>query len=66
MPSNYLYHCKYKNVWDNKTRRYRCCKNNKIYDNYCAIHYKFYSDIVIKIQKIYKGYYIRKKIKYLL
>jgi len=62
MPANYR--CKYKNIWDSTTRRYRCCKNKRHYGNFCIIHYKLlYTKHAIIIQKMYKGYYIRKKLK---
>ena len=57
-------HCKYNNIWDSTTKKYRCCKNKRLHDNYCMIHYKLlYNNYTIIIQKIYKGYYIRKKLK---
>ena len=56
--------CKYNNIWNSIARRYRLCKNKKCYGNFCYIHYKLaYNEIAIIIQKIYKGYYIRKKLK---
>ena len=62
MPTNY--YCKYNNIWDSATRRYRNCKNKKNNGNFCTIHYKLlYTEHAIIIQKIYKGYYIRKKLK---
>jgi len=62
MPTNYR--CKYNNVWDSTTRRYRCCKNKRCHGNFCMTHYRLlYTDPVITIQKMYKGYYIRKKLK---
>lgn len=62
MPINYR--CKYNNIWDSTTRRYRNCKNKKCHDNFCTIHYKLlYNEHAIMIQKMYKGYYIRKKLK---
>ena len=62
MPINYR--CKYNNIWDSTTRRYRCCKNKKCHGNFCIIHFKLlYTDHAIIIQKMYKGYYIRKKLK---
>jgi hypothetical protein len=62
MPTKF--HCQYKNIWDTTTRRFRCCKNKKCHDNFCTIHYRLlYTDYAIMIQKIYKGYYIRKKLK---
>lgn len=62
MPTNYR--CKYNNIWDSSTRRYRNCKNKKCCGNFCTIHYKLlYTEHTIMIQKIYKGYYIRKKLK---
>ena len=62
MPTNYR--CKYKNVWDSTTRRYRCCKNKRCNDNYCMLHSKLlYTGPAIKIQKMYRGYYIRRKLK---
>lgn len=62
MPTNYR--CKYNNIWDSTTRRYRCCKNKRCHGNFCMIHYKLlYTNYAITIQKIYKGYYIRKKLK---
>ena len=58
------YRCKYNNIWDSTTRRYRCCKNKKCNGNFCTIHYRLlYTNPAITIQKIYKGYYIRKKLK---
>lgn len=65
MPTN---RCRYNKVWDPTTRRYRTCKNRKIdleFDNsYCSLHYKItYEKNAILIQKMYKGYYIRKKLK---
>lgn len=59
------YRCKYNQIWDSNTKRYRNCKNKK-FENfcYCAYHSKkIFNKYVIKIQKIYKGYYIRKKLK---
>ena len=62
MPTNYR--CKYNNIWDSTTRRYRNCKNKKCHGNFCMIHYKLmYTEYAIMIQKMYKGYYIRKKLK---
>ena len=62
MPTNYR--CKYNNIWDSTTRRYRNCKNKKCHGNFCTIHYKLmYTEHAIMIQKMYKGYYIRKKLK---
>jgi len=62
MPANYR--CKYNNIWDSTTRRYRTCKNKKCCGDFCTIHYKLmYTEHAIMIQKIYKGYYIRKKLK---
>lgn len=62
MPTNYR--CKYNNIWDSTTRRYRCCKNKRCHGNFCTIHYRLlYTDPAITIQKLYKGYYIRKKLK---
>ena len=62
MPTNYR--CKYNNIWDSTTRRYRNCKNKKCHGNFCMIHYKLmYTKYAIMIQKMYKGYYIRKKLK---
>ena len=62
MPANYR--CKYNNIWDSTTRRYRNCKNKKCCGDFCTIHYKLmYTEHAIMIQKIYKGYYIRKKLK---
>lgn len=62
MPTNYR--CKYNKIWDFTTRRYRSCKNKKCNDNYCTTHYKLlYTNPAIIIQKIYKGYFIRKKLK---
>jgi hypothetical protein len=65
MPTN---RCTYNRVWDYTTRRYRTCKNRKtdleLDDSYCPLHYKIiYEENAILIQKIYKGYYIRKKLK---
>lgn len=58
------YRCKYNNIWDSTTRRYRCCKNKRCHGNFCTIHYKFlYNTYAILIQRMYKGYYIRKKLK---
>ena len=58
------YRCKYNNIWDSTTRRYRCCKNKKCNGNFCSIHFKLlFTDHAIIIQKMYKGYYIRKKLK---
>lgn len=59
------YRCKYNQIWDSNTRRYRNCKNKKFLNLcYCAYHSrKIYDEYVIKIQKVYKGYYIRKKLK---
>ena len=62
MPAKYR--CRYNNIWDSTTRKYRCCKNKRSYGNFCMIHNKLlYTDFAIMIQKIYKGYYIRKKLK---
>jgi hypothetical protein len=62
MPTNYC--CKYNNIWDSTTRRYRCCKNKRCHGNFCTTHYRLlYTDPAITIQKMYKGYYIRKKLK---
>lgn len=62
MPTNYR--CKYNNIWDSTTRRYRNCKNKKCHGNFCTTHYKLmYTEYAIMIQKMYKGYYIRKKLK---
>lgn len=62
MPTNNR--CKYKNVYDPLTKRYRCCKKNKIFGNYCSCHNKMlFEDYAIKIQSAYKGFYIRKKLK---
>ena len=62
MPPNYR--CKYTNIWDSITRRYRNCKNKKCHDNFCTTHFKLlYTKHAIIIQKMYKGYYIRKKLK---
>jgi len=62
MPTNYR--CKYNNIWDSTTRRYRNCKNIKCHGDFCTIHYKLlYTEHSIMIQKMYKGYYIRKKLK---
>jgi len=45
-------------------KRYRYCKNKRFHGNFCMRHYKLlYTDIAIMIQKMYKGYYIRKKLK---
>ena len=61
MPTN---RCRFNNVWDSTTRRYRVCKNQKCNGNYCIVHYKLlYFKPTIIIQKMYKGYYIRKKLK---
>ena len=39
-------------------------KKNKYFLDYCYFHYKkMYLKKIIKIQKVYKGYYIRKKLK---
>ena len=56
--------CNYK-LLDPKTQKKRYCKNKKFTNEcYCYIHYKFlYNDNALKIQKVYKGYYIRKKLK---
>ena len=57
------YRCKYNNIWDSKTRKYRFCKNKRSHNNFCMIHFKLlYTNHAIIIQKIYKGYYIRKKL----
>lgn len=62
MPTNYC--CKYNNIWDSTTRRYRCCKNKACHGHFCTIHYRLlYTYFAITIQKMYKGYYIRKKLK---
>jgi len=57
--------CKYNNVYDSYTRRYRCCKNKICHNyNFCMTHYKLlYTEQAILIQKMYKGYYIRKKLQ---
>lgn len=56
--------CKYNNIWVPNTRKYRCCKKTISIGNYCIVHLKLlFNDYVIKIQKIYKGFYIRKKLK---
>lgn len=62
MPTNYR--CKYNNIFDSWTKRYRVCKNKKCSGDFCMLHYKLlYTKHAIVIQKIYKGYYIRKKLK---
>lgn len=63
MPTNH--HCKYNKVWDYSTKKYRCCKNKHVLGcyRYCYLHYvKYYTKYAILIQKIYKGFFIRKKL----
>lgn len=58
------YRCKYNQVWDSNTRRYRTCKNKRFFTCYCVYHSRQkYNKYIIKIQSLYKGYYIRKKLK---
>lgn len=50
-------------VFDTLTKRNRLCKNKKKILDFCSTHVIFYlNKYVIKIQSVYKGYYIRKKI----
>lgn len=56
--------CKYNKVFDFDSKKYRTCKKKYIYLNYCIIHQKIlYEKYVILIQKTYKGFYTRKKLK---
>jgi len=60
MPSNRC-QCKVQNKF---TKQLRLCLNNKKIMNFCHIHSEInYTKYVVKIQSIYKGYYIRKKLK---
>ncbi len=55
--------CRYNNVKNNEIKRFRLCKNKQYMLNYCYIHFmiKHYKHIII-IQRMYKGYYVRKKL----
>lgn len=56
--------CKFNEILDSKTKIYRNCKKNKYFIDYCYFHYeKIYLKKIIQIQKVYKGYYTRKKLK---
>lgn len=51
-------------VYDSFTKRYRYCKKNKVFGEYCLCHNKMlFEKSTIKIQSVYKGFYIRKKLK---
>lgn len=55
--------CQYK-VFDITTNRYRLCKNKKKNFDLCTLHLKIECNIyAIKIQSIYRSFYIRKKLK---
>jgi len=55
--------CKYNNVHDNITRKTRMCKKTIFTLNYCYHHIKMlHNDIIIKIQSVYRGHYIRRKL----
>ena len=60
MPSN---RCQC-NVQSKFTKKLRLCLNNKKIMNYCHIHAEIhYAKYAIKIQSVFIGYYIRKKLK---
>ena len=62
MPNNNR--CRYNKVYDPLTKRYRFCKKNKIFGDYCLCHNKIlFEQHAIKIQSAYKGFFIRKKLK---
>ncbi len=57
------YRCKYNQIWNSQSRRYRCCKNKIKFGKFCFIHLQIHSDIITFIQRMYRGYYIRRKLK---
>ena len=56
--------CKYNKIWDPHEKKIRQCKLNKVFNDFCTCHCKtIYNKYVFKIQAVYKGYYVRKKLK---
>ncbi len=56
--------CIYDKVWTYDTLSYKCCKKKQYYFNYCKIHYLMFCEkYIIKIQSVYKGRIVRKKLK---
>ena len=61
-----IYRCKCKNMYNNKICKNKFTNPCNIFNNtlMCLFHYKYYSEnYALIIQKYYKGYKIRKKIK---
>ena len=55
--------CKYDKVFNFESKKFRTCKKKVKCLNYCIIHLKIlYEKYIILIQKVYKGFYIRKKL----
>lgn len=55
--------CMYE-IYDINKYKYRYCKNNRFFFNFCRCHYEYiYLEHIVKIQSVYKGFYIRKKLK---
>jgi len=51
-------------VFDNLTKRKRLCKKSKKVNIYCTTHLQIlYLTKIIKIQSVYRSFYIRKKLK---